>query len=245
MSGKLHRFYREAMSRWAVAFPGCNGKVKELARKGTGAARGRPPRGQAGLRGSRVRPNEAGINRRETSPLPRNILLSPEIGPRAETGQRTTARATVRCRGRALLPPIPKAARGDLFYPLVGRESAERGLGCRGNHHLNSLVESCAGNVGGWPRKGKVSSPPKAWGSVGGFRVLGARERRVQGEGSQEAAVPEYSLAVRALGRQSEPPGADCERETDDNSQSNREDGESSSGEPVTRKRVRRVRRGA
>jgi len=28
-------FIRKAMSLWAVAFPGCNGKVKELALKGT------------------------------------------------------------------------------------------------------------------------------------------------------------------------------------------------------------------
>jgi len=233
------------MSRWAVAFPGCNGKVKQLALKGTGAARGRPPRGQAWLRGSRVSPNEAGLNLRETSPLPRNILLSLEIGPRTETGQRTTARATVRCRGRALSHPVPKDIRGHLSYPLVVRDSAERGLGCIGNRHLNSLVEAFAGNVGGCPRNGKVSSPPKSWGSVGGFIVLGARERRVQGEGSQEVDILEYSLAVRALGRQSEPHGADCDRETDDNSQSNLEDGKSISGEPVTRKRVRRVRRGA
>ena len=233
------------MSRWAVAFPGCNGKVKQLALKGTGAARGRPPRGQAWLRGSRVSPNEAGLNLRETSPLPRNILLSLEIGPRTETGQRTTARATVRCRGRALSHPVPKDIRGHLSYPLVVRDSAERGLGCIGNRHLNSLVEAFAGNVGGCPRNGKVSSPPKSWGSVGGFIVLGARERRVQGEGSQEVDILEYSLAGRALGRQSEPQGADCDRETDDNSQSNLEDGKSISGEPVTRKRVRRVRRGA
>src|SRR5262249_48651763 len=152
MSGKLHRFSREAMSRWAVAFPGCNGKVKQLALKGTGAARGRPPRGQAWLRGSRVSPNEAGLNLRETSPLPRNILLSLEIGPRTETGQRTTARATVRCRGRALSHPVPKDIRGHLSYPLVVRDSAERGLGCIGNRHLNSLVEAFAGNVGGCPR---------------------------------------------------------------------------------------------
>jgi len=233
------------MSRWAVAFLGCNRKVKELALKGTGAARGRPPRGQAWLRGSMVSPNEAGFNLRETSPLSRNILPSPEIGPRTATGQRMTAPATVGYRGRALIHPAPKAARGNLFYPLAVRDSAERGLGCIGNRHLNFLAESISLNVGDCPGNAKVSRPPKSRGSVGGFIVLGARERRVQGEGSQEVDIPEYPLAVKALGRQSKPNGADCERETDDVSRSNLGDGKPISGEPVTRKRVRRVRRGA
>lgn len=138
------------MSRWAVAFSGCNGKVKQLALKGTGAARSRPPRGQAWLRGSMVSPNEAGFNLRETSPLPRNLLFSPEIGARAETGQRTSSKQYAESyRGRALIPSVPKAARGDRSYPLAVRDSAERGWGCIGNRHLNSLAESISVNVGG------------------------------------------------------------------------------------------------
>jgi hypothetical protein len=50
MSGKLHRLYRQAMSRWAVASRGCTLEVKELALKGTGEARGKPPRRRAWLR---------------------------------------------------------------------------------------------------------------------------------------------------------------------------------------------------
>jgi hypothetical protein len=144
-------------------------------------------------------PNEAGFNLRETSPLPRNILPSPEIGPRTDTGQRTTAQGTGRYRGRALIHPVPKDARGDLSYPLAVRDSAERGWGCIGNRHLTSLAESIAVNVGGSLGDGKVSSPPRPQVSVGGFIVLGARESRVPGEGSHEADAPEYSLTVIAL----------------------------------------------
>jgi hypothetical protein len=54
MRGNFHGLYRQAMSRWAVAPGGCTPGVKELALKGTGAARGKPPRSRAWLRTHRV-----------------------------------------------------------------------------------------------------------------------------------------------------------------------------------------------
>jgi hypothetical protein len=48
--------------------------VQELALQGTGKARGRPPRGRAWLRGHMVSAHEAGFNRRDKAPRPRNIL---------------------------------------------------------------------------------------------------------------------------------------------------------------------------
>lgn len=54
MRGDLHHLYRQAMSRWAVASGRCTPGVKELALKGTGAARGKPPRSRAWLRTHRV-----------------------------------------------------------------------------------------------------------------------------------------------------------------------------------------------
>jgi hypothetical protein len=104
-----------------------------------------------------VSPNETGFNLRETSPLPRNILLSPEIGPRTDTGQRTTPEKGYR--GRALIHPVPKDTAGHRCYPAVVRDSAERGLGCIGNRHLKDLGESLFMNVGGCRRAAKVSSP--------------------------------------------------------------------------------------
>ena len=45
-------------------------------------------------------------------------------------------------------------------------------------------------NVGGSGQNANVSSPRMSDQSVGGFIVVGARESRVQGEGSQEINVP-------------------------------------------------------
>ena len=63
------------------------------------------------------------------------------------------------------------------------RDTAKSGMGYRGNRHLNYLVEFILANVGGL--FAEASSPPEKQASVGGSIVLGARESRVQGEGSQ------------------------------------------------------------
>jgi hypothetical protein len=50
MDGKSHRLSRQTMSPWTVASGGCTPEVKQLALKGTGVARCRPPRSRAWLR---------------------------------------------------------------------------------------------------------------------------------------------------------------------------------------------------
>jgi hypothetical protein len=62
------------VSHWGVASGGCNPEVKELPLKGTGEARGKPPRRRAWLRDRMVSATEAGFNLWETGPLPRYIL---------------------------------------------------------------------------------------------------------------------------------------------------------------------------
>ena len=74
MSGKLRDLYRQVMSPWGVASGGCKPEVKELPLKGTGEARGKPPRSRAWLRECRVRPSKVGFNLRESHPLSRNTL---------------------------------------------------------------------------------------------------------------------------------------------------------------------------
>jgi hypothetical protein len=81
------------MSRWTVAPAGGKAGVKQLVLKGTRAVRGRPPRGEAWLRGSTVSPNEAGVNLRETFPLSRNIPAYPGGNGPGATGQRTSQRS--------------------------------------------------------------------------------------------------------------------------------------------------------
>jgi hypothetical protein len=58
-------------------------------------------------------------------------------------------------------------------------------MGREGNRHLRYLVEFSSVNVGGSDRNVKESSPLRSDLSVGGSIVLGARESRAQGEGSQ------------------------------------------------------------
>jgi hypothetical protein len=53
------------MSRWGVASRGCTLEVKELPLKGTGEARGKPPRGPAWLRDRMVSANECATKRND------------------------------------------------------------------------------------------------------------------------------------------------------------------------------------
>src|SRR5919199_6963245 len=88
MRGKRPSLYRQTMSRWAVASRGCTLEVKELALIGTHEARCRAPRRGARLRSRMVNAKEAGVNRREMIPLPRNHLPSWERSALADTRQR-------------------------------------------------------------------------------------------------------------------------------------------------------------
>src|SRR5262249_7556388 len=110
---------------------------------------------------------------------------------------------------------------GNLSYPADVRESAKSGLGHVGNRHLNYLAESISMNVGGPQQDVKASSPLMLAESVGGVIVLGARESRVHGEGRQEMNIPQYLIAAKAPRSGDEPQGAGCERERDDEAESN------------------------
>jgi hypothetical protein len=62
-------------------------------------------------------------------------------------------------------------------------------MGREGNRRLQYLAEFISVNVGGLAQDAKASSPPMPELSVGGSIVLGARESRVQGKGSQGVNV--------------------------------------------------------
>ena len=128
---------------------------------------------------------EAGFDLRESAPLLRNILHSWEFTVLTDTEQRanpmvhlflTDYRSWYLCR--------LSVSTGHLSYPVDARDTAKSGMGHVANRHLLSLVESITVNVGGSCQTAKVSRPPRVGTSVGGFIVLGARESRVQGEGS-------------------------------------------------------------
>jgi hypothetical protein len=192
--------------------------------------------------------NEAGVNLRETSPLPHNILHSREVTTLAETGQRTdlvVRMGPVGHRCWLLHDTNSKVSTGNLSYPVDVRDSAKSGLSCLGNRHLHYLAESTSVNVGGSYPDVKVSSLPMPDKSVGGSIVVGGWESQPQGEGSQEKDVPLYPLTATAPGIVGdEPQGAGCERERDDKAESNLSGGMPISGEPGAVKVARPVRRG-
>jgi len=92
-------------------------------------------------------------------------------------------------------------------------------------------------NVGGLRQNAKVSSPPMSGVSVGGVIVVGTRESRVQGEGHQEFDVPLYLLTATGS-------TTGCEREQDDNAESDLSSEMPNSGEPGAVKVARPVWRG-
>jgi len=135
-----------------------------------------------------VSSNEVSFNLREILPLPRNILQ--DLGwNQGYTGQRMNPRILLSSKGyRHWLPILAsyKVSAGHLTYPADIRDSAKSGLGCIDNHRLSNLAESISVNVGGPCQDAKASSLPIPDRGVGGFIVLGARESRVHGEGSQK-----------------------------------------------------------
>lgn len=184
------------MSLWTVAPEGCNSGVKELALKGTGEARCRPPRRQAWLRGSMVSASKAGFDLREISPLPRNTLHTCGVKAHGSTGQRTSLRSKPEIagyRGWSRTHTSPKDGTGDLPYPVPVRDSAASGLGHGDNRHLHYLVEFIFVDVGGLRQNAKVSSPPRSDASVGAVIVVGGWESQPQGEGPQSVGIPAQS----------------------------------------------------
>ena len=130
-------------------------------------------------------PTEASFDLRERYPLSRNILHSWELIAPTTTGQRTNQRLEPFAEGyRDRVTDLPVSA-GHLNYPADVRDTAKSGMGRAGNRHLHYLVEFISVNVGGSGRNVKERSPLRTGLSVGGSIVLGARESRVQGEGSQ------------------------------------------------------------
>ena len=120
------------MSRWTVAPAGCKAGVKQLVLKGTRAVRCRPPRGEAWLRGSMVSPNEAGFNLRETFPLSRNNLHTPEVTARVgRDSERVRGQVTYPNDYRGLAPrgASHTVSAAHLLYAADVRDSAKSGLG--------------------------------------------------------------------------------------------------------------------
>jgi len=134
-----------------------------------------------------VSATEAGFDLRESAPLLRNSLHRWEFTAPTDTEQRANPMVHLFLkdyRSWFLRMTNSSVSTGHLSYPVDARDTAKSGMGYVANRHLPSLVESIAVNVGGSCQHAKASRPPMVGTSVGGFIVLSARERRVQGEGS-------------------------------------------------------------
>jgi hypothetical protein len=179
---------KDPVSLWTEAFGGCKPDVRKLVLKGTGEARGKPPKSQAWLRSRRVSPNEADVNLRENNPLSR--ILPKGLPP---TGQRPNLDVWFLLKGYQDWlhhPTNPRVSVSNLAYLTDGRDTAKRGMGCIGNRHLNDFVKSISVNVGESQLDDKESSHPRPIEKVGAAIVVRAWENHAQGEGPQERDVP-------------------------------------------------------
>jgi len=206
----------------------------------------RPPRGRAWLRCSKVSPNEADFDLREMDPLSRNILHSREFIALADTRQRMGSKEF-----NSQEPPRldihrfqPKGFNRKPAYPVDIRNSAESGLGRTGNCHLHYIAESILLNVGGSGRDANVNSPRMSDQSVGGSIVVRGWESQPRGEGSQKFDTPLYSLAASPGNPGCTGGTSGCEREQDDNAESNLSSGMPNFREPCAVKVACTVRRG-
>jgi hypothetical protein len=155
MRGNLHGLCRQAMSRWAVAPGGCTPGVKELALKGTGEARGKPPRSRAWLRTHRVSQRSDQRPTGNRAPASRPCLMGQRPHPMASHLQRVTEDGEKRI-------PSQRIPEVNLTDPLVGRDSAKSGLG----QHKSPPTCVRRGHrcERGRPRRGGVPSPNEAHG---------------------------------------------------------------------------------
>ena len=120
--------------------------------------------------------NKAGVDLRETSPLPRNTLHTSEVKAHRYTGQRTSQKVTLSLTGYRAWKghsSRSKVSADHLTYSADVRDTAKSGIGYHANRHLNYLVESISMNVGGSQQNAKVSSLPMSAERVGGV-IVGA-----------------------------------------------------------------------
>lgn len=93
------------------------------------------------------------------------------------------------CRSWSFSHTSTKVEANHLSYFASIRDSAESGLGCPYNRHLNYLAEFIIVNAGDSRRNVKESSPPMSAVRVGATIVVRARESRAHGEGSQFVGI--------------------------------------------------------
>jgi hypothetical protein len=105
--------------------------------KGSGEARGKPPRCRAWLRDRMVSPNEAGLDLRGMPPLSQDLARWDSQW--WENSHTEVAQGHVATQRMTWV---------NLMYPMSTEEPRYAGIGLVGNRHLHDLVESIMVNVG-------------------------------------------------------------------------------------------------
>ena len=124
MGGNPHWLYQGTSEPLGLSEAGRSVPVSSMPLKGTGEARGKPPRGPAWLRGRMVSSNEAGFNLRGIHPLTQNFarwvsqwwsMLRRFVG---HTDAASAVLAAIRMVRTYLIDPVPT------------EEPAVAGIGC-------------------------------------------------------------------------------------------------------------------
>jgi hypothetical protein len=143
--------YQGAHEPLGLSRAGRSVSVSSMPLKGTGEARGKPPRGRAWLRDRMVSSHEVGFNLRGKSPLSQDLArrdsqwrIGYDIVPNLH-------------HGTSLPVAVKRMARTDLMYPVPTEEPRYAGIGCRITTTYTILDESIIVNMGEPSDDGKES----------------------------------------------------------------------------------------
>jgi hypothetical protein len=235
MGRKPRGLYRQATSPWAVAPGGCTPGVKELALKGTGAARGKPPRSQAWLRTHMVSQRSDERPTGNTAQVSRPCPMGQRPHPMGITPQGGTEDGEKRI-------PSQRIPEVNLTNPLVGRDSAESGWGQHKSRP--TCFRSVRHGERGRPMRGGVQSPNEAHGRRRRHRYSEDGKAVYKGKGARGLTLPRSNSCSGLDEFRVNPWGGGSERDGDDKLSGNAGGGRPIPGEPGARKRARRVRKG-
>jgi hypothetical protein len=129
-----------------------------------------------------VNSNKAGLDLRESPPLPHSACLRQRASQKVPSIQSDF-------RGWLLFFTSQKDSTDYLSYSVGARDTATSGIGLIDNRHLNYLVESISVNVGDSRQNAKASSLPMTDGRVGAVIVVRGWESQPHGEGPQSVGT--------------------------------------------------------
>jgi len=181
MGGNPHWLYQGANEPLGLSRLGRSSSVSSMPLKGTGDARGKPRRCRAWLRDRKVSPNEVDQPTGKGAPGSRPCLMGQRVSGQAQpqlADHPTQSHQMIDCdKGYADEPDIPRMHSG----------TANKQDRLLGDHHLNDLVESTNGNMGGPSEDAKESGSN---GLATTLKTSNASEGSQRGHSSQSEGKP-------------------------------------------------------